>query len=323
MALQCTNSFPTVFFLSLITAILSRGLCNSSSDSSAWSWVPHLKEMNGTEFKQQIYPILELAANAYRYPKLKSINGWKPATLVSPLASPEGGCHALAYVPDNDTSSAIIVSFRGTQVTDQIDGQADLCADMILWNGLDFESLPSYCKVFDEETLDYLSQGISFSRKVMKAYPEGDLLFTGHSLGAGLAVLVSAAISANGGPVFPVLGFGPPGTQELLKKRNLRFRAAEEGLAVLVANEWDEIVRSHWKEQVGTLCLYPVGEPECCSACFSSRKWKRDEVIPTGSCGECFMETHYLAALMRLAEKAIKPRCQERIPHLVLADVAR
>lgn len=308
-----------------IGLLLLLGLTIANAGSEGWDWISGLKVMNGSEFKNSIYPIVQMAANAYRYPKIRKIPGWIPSSLVPPVAPSQGGVHAMAY---QQTPNKIVIAFRGTQLTDSLDGLADVCADMVLWDGLDFNSLPPKCSVFTYSTLDYFSQALNFTRHVMDTYPGYPLLLTGHSLGAGLAVLVSAALSENS-RIVPVIGFSPPGTMKPLERRSMHLRAADEGKVVLVANEWDEIMRTQWEDQLGTLCLYQTVETEACAACFHNlavsggwgsvrllleNKGEKDFMLPEGNCLTCFMQTHVLKILIKLVEEGSKPICQERLP---------
>ncbi|XP_057870237.2 uncharacterized protein LOC131076906 isoform X2 [Cryptomeria japonica] len=306
-------------------------LTSANAGGEGWDWISGLKGMNGSEFKNSIYPIIQMAANAYRYPKTIEVPGWTPSSLVPPVAPSQGGVHVLAY--RQETSNKIVIAFRGTQITDLLDGLADICADMLLWDGLDFNSLPPKCSIFTYSTLDYFSQALNFTRHVMDAYPGYPLLLTGHSLGAGLAVLVSAALSENS-LIVPVIGFGPPATLKPLERRSLHLRAADEGKVILVANEWDEIMRTQWEGQLGTLCLYQTVETEACTACFDNfevsggwgsarllleKEGEKGSVLPEGNCIICFMQTHILKTLIKLVQEGSKPICQERLPTIQIS----
>lgn len=320
----------------MVVLLLLRGLmatlavssCICSAKAEGWDWISGLEDMDGPEFKDSIYPIIQMAANAYRFPFSIPIPGWSTASLVAPLAPPEGGAHALAYYHDDNI---IIVAIRGTQINDKQDGLADRCADMLLWEGLEFETLPPQCSIFTYSTLDYFSQVLNFTHRVMKAYPGYPLLLTGHSLGAGLAVLVSAAISESSSTVIPVIGFGAPATKEPLQKRSLSLKAADEGKVFVIANEWDAITRSQWEGQLGILCLYHTVEPEACAACFSHgnssspslldihrkntavEEGQESSMLSVEDCMTCFMETHVLKRLIALVGEGDKPICKQRV----------
>lgn len=317
-----------VLIVMRLMAMLAAHSCICSAKAEEWDWIGRLQEMDGSEFKDSIYPIIQMAANAYRFPSSIPIPGWSPASLVPPMAPPGGGAYALAYYkPDNN----IIIAFRGTQLNDKQDGLADRCADMLLWEGLDFESLPPQCSIFTYSTLDYFSQALNFTHRVIEAYPGYPILLTGHSLGAGLAILVSAAIWESSSTVIPVIGFGAPGTKEPLEKRSLSLRAADEGKVFVIANEWDEITRSQWAGQLGILCLYHTVEPQACAACFSNGSsnsplfldiHREDTAVKEGpgnimlsvdDCMTCFMETHVLKRLIALVQQGDKPICEQRV----------
>ncbi|KAG0596022.1 hypothetical protein M758_UG217300 [Ceratodon purpureus] len=71
--------------------------------------------------------------------------------------------------------------------------------------------------------------------KVRSAYPSASLLFTGHSLGGGLAILVSAALSTD--PGYPVIAFGSAGTRTALQVRNLNLSAEHQRRIVTIADQ--------------------------------------------------------------------------------------
>lgn len=63
-----------------------------------------------------------------------------------------------------------MVAFRGIQIGATTDCDADMCADELLWTlpGGDNCSLPlGTCDKFDEATLDYFSQAVEYTRKVI------------------------------------------------------------------------------------------------------------------------------------------------------------
>eukprot|EP00051_Salpingoeca_urceolata_P035907 m.31928 g.31928 ORF g.31928 m.31928 type:complete len:716 (+) comp9883_c0_seq1:77-2224(+) len=115
-----------------------------------------------------------------------------------------GGMRALVFV--HAASGRGLVAFRGTDLnTSGPSGQADNCADAQLWSGKAEAQLPAFCKAFPPATLDYLTNAIAVGHAVRAKYPGLDLLFTGHSLGAGLAGLVAAAM-----PGTYAAAFAPP-----------------------------------------------------------------------------------------------------------------
>lgn len=321
-----------------------------------WNWISSVSQMNGSQFKDFAHPLVEISANAYRFPNSIPVPGWFPSTTISPLCPQPGGVHAVVYEEDLQESAAkeylprFVLAFRGTQISSSLDSLADVCADKILWEGFKFASLPADCAPFSETTLDYFSQAVNFTLRVLEVCPAESLLLTGHSLGVGLAILVSAALSEK--YVLPVIGYGAPATYQALLERSLPFKGLQNDKIIVIAHEWDQITRSQWDGQVGLLCLYPRQQSSACKACFSSYEiglplsdtdyfsashlGHEEQIGFTGpstnamkdvalwqhklqalsppdddtDCLDCFFETHYLKNLIVLVEQGERPICQ-------------
>jgi len=81
-------------------------------------------------------------------------------------------------------------------------------------------------------------------------------------------------------------------------------------------------MRTSWNTQVGTLCLYQEKEPSACVKCFASRpslvggdflrRSMLQKDVGMDTCKLCFLQTHYLSALIRTVDKGMQPVCQ---PH--------
>jgi hypothetical protein len=115
--------------------------------------------------------------------------GWKRVA----EANPYFGMHGIAFA--NASAERLLVVFRGTDLnTSGLSGQADVCADAWLW-GPDGApapaSLPSFCAQFTATQLDYFGNAVAFAWSVAAAFPTFSVLFTGHSLGAGLASMLA------------------------------------------------------------------------------------------------------------------------------------
>ncbi|MCO5606701.1 hypothetical protein L7F22_060891 [Adiantum nelumboides] len=314
-------------------------------------------------------PLVQMSANAYRYPgPLRSIAGWSLSSQIAPLHPPHGGAHALVFEEQSSckasqstyrshdvdvlglyprdscdafvdsqncagcTAHRVIVAFRGTQIAPTVDSLADLCADKLLWEGLDLGSLPAKSSVFNPYTLDYFSQALNYTLQVINLYPTSPILLSGHSLGAGLAILVAGALSHV--HTLPVIGFGAPGTRKPLFERNITVESLEDGRIMVIGHEWDVIMRTQMGEQVGYLCLYPQKERSSCKACIQDSRFMFMDAkqrfssladglhdladlhgktvgLPAGDCMDCFFETHYLKNLIMLVDHGLKPICKQ------------
>ena len=167
-----------------------------------------------------------------------TVDGWERSF----TANPAVGMRALLFA-QNATRRGVI-AFRGTDLGKGASSDCDRCADALLWDGIPISSLPSYCKPFSNATLDYWASALAFVAKVRKERPDLALLFTGHSLGAGLAFAVAAATLTTSSllpsPSLRRLGWVsakrqhvPPPTPSAARRR---FYA--------LADEWDPVQRN-------------------------------------------------------------------------------
>lgn len=73
----------------------------TSQAENAWnSIIAGLSKLDGPAFRDQVAaPLVEMSANAYRYPDQASVEipGWVVSTNVAPVAPAEGGVHAHVY----------------------------------------------------------------------------------------------------------------------------------------------------------------------------------------------------------------------------------
>ncbi|KAJ7554186.1 hypothetical protein O6H91_06G129800 [Diphasiastrum complanatum] len=277
--------------LLLSSCLWQQLLLVSPFPSAGWDWIATLDRLDGSEFRQIAWPLVQISANAYRYPRQAAVEGWTVASRVLPLAPLHGGAHAVVYEEQAQTEEGrlhegvaltgkgkrVVVSFRGTDLSGGEGSSADLCADLILF-GPDsiVVPVPQDCSKFSNETLDYFSQALNFTRKVMDAYPDSPLLLSGHSLGATLAILVSAALSDL--CLLPVVAFSAPGPENVLDKYSLQLEADKQHKVFVIADEWDEVMRTSWEKQVGTFCYYETKIPVDCQSCL--RRHTLDDVKP-------------------------------------------
>lgn len=312
-----------LLWLPILLMLLLHQAGPSSQAGDGWNEIlTGLTEFEGPTFRDRIAePLVQLSANAYRYPEVIAVPGWIPSSKVAPIAPAEGGMHALVYEEENGGADGrVVLAFRGTQIGSTVDCVADICADIFLWviSG-DCKLNPAKCSRFDNATLDYFAQAVDYTLKVLSAYPSASLLLTGHSLGAGLAILVSAAVSTS--PGYPVVAFGSAGTKTALQVRNLNLDAEHLKRIVTIADQWDEVMRTSWDEQLGLVCLYEGKMNVACKKCFdsptciletvSSRQRSMLEGFFNGFyCKICFMSTHYLAKLIQTIQKGARPACE-------------
>ncbi|KAL2652951.1 hypothetical protein R1flu_021079 [Riccia fluitans] len=298
-----------------------------------WEPVMTLAEEDGEGFKAFVKPIVEITANSYRYPAVKPVEGW---TLIDAVAPEHGGMHATLY-QENGDSKRMVLSFRGTDISGDESSMADLCADELLWIPKPGAGpVGENCSRFSSETIDYYKQAVDYTEKVMCTYPDSSLLLTGHSLGAGLALVVTATLEVS--PSLPVVAFSAPGIANFLERRSMTLGESQAKRVFTISDMWDEIVRTTWEDQVGTTCLYPTDQVKVCNICFDETGGKQTTQmqcdvqnldckeeekstdksqlsinrIPgfTDACWMCFLETHILKRVMKLVDLGVRPVCE-------------
>jgi hypothetical protein len=215
----------------------------------------------------------------------------------------EGGMRALAFV--DRAGSRLLLAFRGTDLDSSgASGQADACADDILFRGMRRDDLPPFCSAFSDATLDYLGNAVEFAAEASHAYPSLDTLATGHSLGAALAVLVAARLNPQRSAKRPiqVVAISEPPIARALDAR-LRAAALPPGTAYVLADANDPVQRAAVAAGlVGTPCTWSVGPPpHSCTDCdFASGH--------SATCKECILATHALKHYLALL-RGPRPIC--------------
>lgn len=283
------------------------------STTPAWAGLAALLNCTDAEFRAHAEPLGQMTSLAYTathgsYFNSSTVNStvdsWVRGLTANP---PGGGMRALLFLQPRTQRG--VVAFRGTDLDRHAaSGQADACADHILFN--ESGALPEFCAQFDAATLDYFARALEFVAEVRAAHPNLDLLFTGHSLGAGLAMMMSVAAPASqpGVPAaevkWPVVGFGTPAwLQPLLRRTGLSPGAAAARPLFAIADAYDPVeavaVRDHGL--MGTVCRWGMDKPPsaACGPCFANLQGGG-----TGSaaaCSACFLQrhifSHYMAAL--------------------------
>lgn len=223
----------------------------------------------------------------------------------------EGGMRALVFI--NGDEGKILIAFRGTDLTNSTSGLADQCADQYLWQGVAYNDLPDACLNFSEHTLDYLARARDFSYEVQENYFSYEIMYTGHSLGAGLAIMLS--IMGNEqladmwcGPTNAgAMAFSPPAfIQPLLNRTGTNMWNVNAwlmaGTIVAFVDVYDPIfVQANASDHGGiaaTICAWADGTPSAeCLACEATPAAIN---ISSPDCGMCMAERHMFAHYMGL-----------------------
>ena len=236
--------------------------------------------------------------------------GWVKSSLE---ANPkDGGMHALLFV-ENTTSRALLV-FRGTDLgPDAVSSNADICADSLLWNGYHYNELPAMCQNYSVATLDYFTNAIAFTNTAMSMYSGYDFLFTGHSLGAGLAQMMASVAdaetcvspSAFGATSAGAVVFSTPGyIHPLLNRTNISVANLDKKKFVELADRYDPV----WAQCnisfqggiAGHRCLWHDGNES--AACVECESDPAKISFSRPGCAACFLERHIFAHYLHLVE---------------------
>jgi len=217
-----------------------------------------------------------------------TVEGWARSL----SANPPAGMRALLFI--DPATRRGVVAFRGTDLdTCGISGQADACADHLLF--AEPGPPPAYCEQFASGDIDYLERSLEFVALVEAAHPGLSLLFTGHSLGAGLAMMTSVA----GGSPRPCVGFGtPPWLGPLRRRTGLSPSASSLLFAVADAYDPVEALAVRDRGLAGQVCRWGMREPPpaACTTCFAGLR--RGGSSRSTPCDECFRERHIYAHYM-------------------------
>lgn len=276
------------------------GLANASK-SAPWAPVFGLANASNSSFHAVLTPIslmvrLSYTATYGAYFKPEEQNetvmGWdRPMTL-----DPRVGMRALLFVQTN-TSRGVVV-FRGTDLDmSGASGQCDACADRLLWQPT--QKLPPFCDAFSNSTIDYWVHAVAFARSVRLAYPGLDLLFSGHSLGAGLALAVAAMTPPahdRAASISPAVTFASPDWKHMLQRRAphvpLPSPASARTRFFATADEYDPVQRASVEGGglIGSQCLWSSPMPPGCGPCFD-----RPVNLSRPACVLCFEARHIYA----------------------------
>ena len=256
-----------------------------------------------------------------------SIPGWERPQGFT--LNPHAGARALFFWQDSTRRG--VVAFRGTDWGAGDSGDADRCADALLMN----RTMPRYCDRYSAATLDYWGAVLSFVQRVRTAFPRGDLLYTGHSLGAALALAVGVAApsrpgdqegngSSGGGndnmaeplaprAIEPAIAFSAPPWLELLAAKvpslPLPDRSTAQRFLYALADEYDPIQAAALEEGglYGTQCIWSSPRIESCELCFPHKPL----VLSSPTCQLCVRRRHVYKHYLEADVPGPRPSCSE------------
>lgn len=296
-----------------------------------WAEIASLALASNASFHDTVIPLAEMTKLTYTatfgtYFKPEDRNatvaGWDRDLNLT--ENPKAGMRALFFV--QAARGRGVVAFRGTDLNvSGVSGQADRCADAALFG---LSPAAPYCSHFSAETLDYLSGAVHFAERVRTAYPRVSLLFTGHSLGAGLAFAVAAVLRSQSphSSLAPSVSFASPAWLLMLGRKAPHARptpAETRRTFYALADEWDPVQRDsvHRAGIMGTECLWTSPEPAACAACYAQPSPINGS---TPACELCFAERHVYAHYLKVDVPGSRPACRD-VPaqHLEAAVTAR
>ena len=231
-----------------------------------------------------------------------TVDGWeRPKGLTE---DPKVGLRALVFV--HPSTGRGVIAFRGTDLGPGPSGQADRCADALIWGG----QTPQYCSAFSAATLDYWGNAIKFVARARATLPTVSFLFTGHSLGAGLALAMSV-VTAQRVEEWAAVGFASPAWVLALQHRTRQRPSAHEARRRLyaLADEWDPVQRSASRAGglLGTACLWQSTEPAACARCYAHATFNKSSV----DCTQCFAQRHVYAHYLHVDVPGPRPTCKD------------
>jgi hypothetical protein len=243
--------------------------------------------------------------------------------------NPAFGFHALTFV--NAAQRRVLVAFRGTDLdVSHASGACDVCADQMLWQGTAVADLPAMCAPFNASTLDYWGEARAMVQTIATTYDGYDVLFTGHSLGAGLSNLMAALTDARSpcrphpttpdGPVASFAGAAVFSTPEYITTLQNRSAVDVSRIDVarfaMFADAYDPIftaARLHaFGGMAALVCEWHDGAPSAqCLACEAQQRANVDGA-PSVQCVECMFQRHVFKHYEEIVYNAtVRPVCHD------------
>ena len=307
----CTASMLNLLAATVPFALV---LVQHAVPGDGWRSLFLLKNCSSAAFQDAVAPLAEMTRLTYTSTngsyynasdERNSPDGWTRVTTLKhdPQA---GGMRALVFVQPSHRRG--VVAFRGTDLNSSSpSGQADMCADKMLWDSASWNELPTYCANFSNKTLDYLTSAFHFEARARAAFPTLDFLFTGHSLGAGLAVLVASSLRSR------AVVFSAPGLRGVMRNRTHTDpeRVTVDHVFVL-ADVNDPVFQGSRAEiggegSVGTSCTWRTMPGPACASCYAP-----PHPLPNTSradCESCFARHHIFAHYLALVAAPDRPLC--------------
>lgn len=238
-------------------------------------------------------------------------SGWVRADLHSD--PPEGGLRALLFT--HAPTRRALVAYRGTDLGPPSPGStADRCAAALLFGD---DPPPAVCRGIPPSVTDYFDAALRFAWNASRQLPGFDFLFTGHSLGAGLALLVAASAGDCAPPSAGAVAFASPPFLTALRTRTPTDpHAAPLSRFVDLADHFDpvEYVATAAEGLYGVVCEWATREapPPVCAVCFAGHPTRLN--MSDVACVECFRQRHLFAHYVHGLVPGPPPICAPRNP---------
>lgn len=329
-SLAPSRSFPSSSCLLLLLLVCLFSRCKGSSDraggeqDASYGWY-HPTDLVWNTSSAFYFHEIGVFINATRLSYTSTSGGyyenWTMNESISDVwvrsedyfLNPEYGLRALVFY--QPSTVRLLIVFRGTDLTNDIGGVCDRCADEYLWDNTPYHRLPSACQQFSQSTLDYLTRAAAFANEVASYFAAYDIMFTGHSLGAGLAAVVSTLGNAplNFGCAPPNAGaivFSPPGyVATMMNRTAVDLSAVDPYKVVTLADHWDPVwVGCNASLNGGVLaqvCQWFYGEPSI--ACIACDAVPSELPLNSTNCQTCLTQRHAFYHYEQL--RPISPVC--------------
>ena len=174
--------------------------------------------------KELVLSLAELASNAYHYPEERNTTGWRNSTKLWKyeysygwdIDGPRG------HVFSHDDPPVITVAVKGTSLNSKKDKES---ANLICSCNCCYANCTRECdkdRLLESLPNMYLSLLLLEYDTLLREYPNHNIWFTGHSMGAVIAALAGVRTC------HPAVGFSAPGEQLFSNRIGLKHKCASE-----------------------------------------------------------------------------------------------